>query len=206
MIYTILELFYQLIPTLLPVPDICKGKFLGDSEKVFFAILYLWGIALDYFEPFINEPNTTQYINFLEEQNAFIQKLSNIFGSYSLEDNDEDAIVAIPFPTKGKAINYFIYFAKYQNRIRWDNHSLRKVIKDAILTRIRDELHYSKEDLSTFEDLKQAVLKIDNDHWKYTQDKQSKQYLVCSLQTHLPRLSRPDYFYPSASDGKTPAE
>jgi len=83
---------------------------------------------------------------------------------------------------------------------------LRKIIKDAILIRIRDKLYYSKKDLSTFEDLKQAVLKIDNDHWKYTQDKQSKQYLVCSLQTHQPRLSRPDYFYPSASDGKTPAE
>jgi len=61
-----------------------------------------------------------------------MQKLSNLFGSYSPEDNDENAIVAIPFPNDGKAVNYFIQFAKYQNQIRWDDCSLRKVVKDAL--------------------------------------------------------------------------
>jgi len=95
-----------------------EGEFREDSEKVYFAISYLRGIALDHFEPFINEPNPYQVIDFLEDWDAFVQKLSNIFGSYSLEDDDEDAIVAIPFPPDGKAVNYFIQFAKYQNRIR----------------------------------------------------------------------------------------
>ena len=95
----------------------CEGKFREDSEKVFFAILYLRGVALDYFEPFINEPDPYQNLDFLEDWSAFVQKLSNIFGSYSLEDDDEDTIVAIPFPNNGKAINYFVQFAKYQNRI-----------------------------------------------------------------------------------------
>ena len=35
----------------------CKGEFHEDTEKVFFAISYLRGVALDYFEPFINEPD-----------------------------------------------------------------------------------------------------------------------------------------------------
>jgi len=35
----------------------CEGEFKEDSEKIYFAILYLRGIALDYFKPFINEPN-----------------------------------------------------------------------------------------------------------------------------------------------------
>jgi len=35
----------------------CEGKFLEDMDRIFFAISYLRGIALDYFEPFINEPN-----------------------------------------------------------------------------------------------------------------------------------------------------
>jgi len=37
-----------------------------------------------------------------------MQKLSNLFGLYSLEDEDEDAIVAIRFPPNNKAVNYFI--------------------------------------------------------------------------------------------------
>ena len=38
-----------------------------DTEKFFFAISYLCGIALDYFKPFINEENPYQNYNFLEE-------------------------------------------------------------------------------------------------------------------------------------------
>jgi len=52
-------------------------------------------VALDYFDPFINKAKAYQSFDFLEEWSAFIQKLSNLFGLYSLEDNNEDAIVAI---------------------------------------------------------------------------------------------------------------
>jgi len=79
-------------------------------------------------------------LDFLEDWLAFVQKLSNIFGSYSLKDNDEDAIVSIPFPHNRKAINYFIQFAKYQNHIHWDDQALQKIVKDAISSRIKDEL------------------------------------------------------------------
>jgi len=96
----------------------CEREFREDSEKIFFAISYLRGIALDYFKPFINETDLSQSFDFLEEWLVFVQKLSNLFGSYSPEDDGEDAIVAILFPVEGKAVNYFIQFAKYQNRIR----------------------------------------------------------------------------------------
>ena len=96
----------------------CEGEFTEDAEKIFFAISDLRGVALDYFEPFIGENNKFQTYNFLEEWPAFVQKLSNLFGSYSPEDDDEDALVAIPFPDNSKAVNYFIQFTKYQNRIR----------------------------------------------------------------------------------------
>ena len=96
----------------------CENNFITDSEKIYFVISYLRGIALNYFKPYINKPNLSQSLDFLEDQLAFVQKLSNIFGSYSLEDNNEDAIVVILFLADEKAINYFIYFVKYQNQIR----------------------------------------------------------------------------------------
>ena len=94
-----------------------KGEFTKDSEKIFFAILYLRGIALDYFELFINELDLHYSLDFLEDWSAFVQYLSNIFGLYSLKDNDENTIVTIPFSHNGKAIDYFICFTKYQNQI-----------------------------------------------------------------------------------------
>jgi len=95
----------------------CKGEFTKDTEKIFFVISYLCGITLDYFKLFINKADFYQSFDFLEEWPAFIQKLSNLFGSYSPEDDDKDTIIAIPFPHNSKAINYFIQFAKFQNRI-----------------------------------------------------------------------------------------
>jgi len=82
-------------------------------------------------------------MDFLEDWDTFVQKLSNIFGLYLPKDNDEDAIVSIPFPPDGKAVTYFIQFAKYQNKIQWDDCFLRKVVKDAIPVRISEELRFS---------------------------------------------------------------
>jgi len=113
-------------------------------------------------------------LDFLEDWPAFVQKLSNIFGSYSSKDNDEDTIVYIPFPSDGKAIDYFIYFTKYQNHICWDKRALCKVVKDAIPNCICNELCYSQEDVLSFEGFKRAVLCIDNDYWKRIHDDKNK--------------------------------
>lgn len=168
----------------------CKGEFKEDSEKIFFAISYLRGIALDYFEPFISEADPSQSFDFLEEWPAFVQKLSNLFGSYSSEDDDEDAIMAILFPTEGKAVNYFIQFTKYQNRIRWEDRSLCKVVTDALPNRIRDELCFCHEDISTFEGLKRAVLRIDNNYWKRTLEEPNKPRTTHSPQTPMFQMSK----------------
>ena len=147
-------------------------------------------MAFDYFEPFINETKAYQNFDFLENWSAFVQKLSNLFGSYSLEDDDENTIIAIPFPNDGKAVNYFIQFAKFQNWIRWDNRALRKVVKNAIPDRIHDELRFSHEDVSTFEGLKRAVMRIDNDFWKRQQEGKHKFQASRAIQGYTPKVSR----------------
>ena len=85
-----------------------EGEFTEDSERIFFVISYLRDIALDYFKLFITEPDPLHSLDFLEDWSAFVQWLSNVFGSYLPEDDDEDAIVAIPFPHDGRATEYFI--------------------------------------------------------------------------------------------------
>ena len=144
----------------------CKGEFINDTNKVFLAILYLHGIALDYFKPFINEPNLYHNLDFLEDWSVFVQKLSNIFSSYSPEDDNENMIVSIPFPSDSKAVNYFICFVKYQNYICWNKRTLCKVVKDTILNCIQDKLYYSQENVLFFEGFKRAVLWIDSNYWK----------------------------------------
>jgi len=154
-------------------------------------------VVLDYFEPFINEAEAYQSFNFLEEWSAFVQKLSNLFGSYLPEDDNKDAIVAIPFPNDGKAINYFIQFAKFQNRICWDDRALRKVVKDAIPNCVCNELRFSHEDVSMFEGLKRAVMRIDNDFWKHQQEERHKFQATRAVQGYIPKAPRPTQERPS---------
>ena len=45
----------------------CKGEFTENTKKIFFAISYLWDVALDYFELFINEAKAYQSFDFWEE-------------------------------------------------------------------------------------------------------------------------------------------
>ena len=54
-------------------------------------------------------------------------------------------------------------FAKYMNYIRWNDCSLRKIVKDVLSNHIRDKLWFIHKDISSFEGLKRAVLRINND-------------------------------------------
>ena len=142
---------------------------------------------MDYFEPFINKLDPLQDFDFLENWSVFIQKLSNIFGSYTSENNNKNTIIAILFPYNKKAMTYLIQFAKYQNRIRWKDHSLQKVVKDIILERISEELYFSKKDISTFKDLKRAVLKINSDYWRRVNNNRQRYQVAKSTQGHSPK-------------------
>lgn len=57
-------------------------------------------------------------------------------------------------------------------------------------TRISNKLRFSKEDLSTFEGYKQAIMRIDNNYWKKVQDEKNKVKLAHTLQQHLPQSRR----------------
>jgi len=93
-----------------------------------------------------------------------IEELVEIWPNEVCDNNDKDAITAIPFPHDGRATDYFIHFAKYQNRIQWNDRSLCKVVKNTISTRISEKLHYSQENLSSFEGYKRAVMRINDNY------------------------------------------
>ncbi|HEV7736279.1 MAG TPA: hypothetical protein VGO47_02760 [Chlamydiales bacterium] len=118
-----------------------------------------------------------------------MQKLTNLFSSYTPEDDDEEAIARILFPPHTKATTYFIEFTKYQNRVSFDDRAFRWIVKEAIPTRIRDELRFAREDIDTFEGFREAVLRIDNEYWKRKKDDANRQRLVQSLPGRYPKSS-----------------
>jgi len=64
-------------------------------------------------------------------------------------------------------------------------------VKDAIPDCIYDELRFSHEDVSMFEGLKRAVMRIDNDFWKRQQEEKYKFQASRAIQNYTPKAPRP---------------
>ena len=71
-----------------------------------------------------------------------------------------------------------------------------KVVKDAIPPCIHNELHFSHENMSSFEGFKRAIMRIDSDYWRRTQDNKNRLHTTHPTQTHFQRTSRPDLNQP----------
>ncbi|GJJ07976.1 hypothetical protein Clacol_002183 [Clathrus columnatus] len=149
------------------------------------------GAALDYFEPYINELDHKKF-DFLQDWDAFVQKLANQFGSYTPEDDDENAIHMINFPENGKAMKYFIEFAKYQNRIKFKDCSLRHIVKTTIPERISSKLSTCGIATDTFDGMRQAIQKIDNEYWKAKQEEENRRKQLQQLQACLNKTVKGD--------------
>jgi len=64
------------------------------------------------------------------------------------------------------------------------------VVKDAIPNCIHDKLHYSQEDMLSFEEFKRAVLHIDNNYWKRIQNNKNKLWTSQPLQYQSQKVPR----------------
>ena len=71
------------------------------------------------------------------------------------------------------------------------------MVKDALPNRIRDELRFCHEDTSTFEGLKRAVLRIDNNYWKRSSNEDGKHRTIHAPSDISPRPLRIDQYNPT---------
>jgi len=79
-------------------------------------------------------------------------------------------------------------------------------VKDAISTRISEELHFSREDLSSFKGYKRAVMRIDNNYWRQIQDDKNKVRMARTLQHHLPKNPRTENYQGTPEERPKPSE
>jgi hypothetical protein len=163
----------------------CPGDFGSDREKIFYAISYLRGSASGYFQPYIldygSRPVEEQPL-FLRSWKAFRDSITQQFGSYSPEDDDEAQLYSIPFPEKGRATEYFIKFAQYENRVQFGGRALRFIARQALPQRLRKAVNESKLPKESWEDFKACVLKCDDDYWRSIEQDAADKKLLLTLQ------------------------
>ncbi|GJJ06798.1 hypothetical protein Clacol_000994 [Clathrus columnatus] len=90
------------------------NDFLEDWQRIFYAISFLHGSALEYFQPFLEfGDEAIDEFEFFHDWGNFVQALTNAFGAIAPEDNAETALMDLTFGKNGRAMSYFILFAKY---------------------------------------------------------------------------------------------
>ena len=162
------------------------GEYSSDREKIFYAISYLRGSASGFFQPFILDNGSLpvdQQPEFLRSWEAFREKLTQQFGSYSPEDDDETQLYSIVFPENGRATDYFIKFGQYENRVHFGGRGLRFIAKQALPPRLKKAVYESKMPKDTWEDFKACVMKCDDDYWKTIEQEAAERKLFQALQS-----------------------
>ncbi|GJJ10634.1 hypothetical protein Clacol_004861 [Clathrus columnatus] len=101
----------------------------------------------------------------IKDWDAFVQKLANQFGSYTPEDDDENAI---------------------------HDRSLRHIVKTAIPKCISSKLSTCGIATDTFDGMRQAVQKIDNEYWKAKQEEENRRKQLQQLQARLNKTVKGD--------------
>ncbi|GJJ12653.1 hypothetical protein Clacol_006897 [Clathrus columnatus] len=101
------------------------NDFLEDWQRIFYAISFLHGSALEYFQPFLEfGDEAIDEFEFFHNWGNFVQALTNAFGTIAPEDDAETALMDLTFGENGRAMSYFILFAKYAAQTTFEDRFL----------------------------------------------------------------------------------
>ena len=102
----------------------CPDSFRHDKKMVRYAISYLKGAALDWFEPVImgEVDDIPAWVN---DYGAFVQELSDHFGPYHFRGDAETALSNLTMKDSQRITRYIVEFNKLAARTNWNEPALR---------------------------------------------------------------------------------
>jgi hypothetical protein len=139
-----------------------------DSAKVIFALSYLRGTALEYFEPQLLDADDTPL--WLDDWEEFVRTLRTQFGPIDPTGDAESGIDHLKMHDNQRIIKYNVEFNKLAVRTHWDEGVLRHRYYSGLAERIKDIMgQQGKPD--TLEGMKRLAHTIDSRHWERLSEK-----------------------------------
>jgi len=158
-------------------------SFDDDGSKVTFALSYLRGVALEYFEPSVLDP--PKDCEWLEDWPAFIRTLRKEFGPIDPAADAEELLDNLKMRENQRILKYNVEFTRLSILTGWTGNILKHRYYTGLAERIKDVIGQQGKPAELTE-LKTLAHAIDARHWERLREK-----------------SRNDSKIPSKSDNKT---
>ena len=139
-----------------------------DETKVTFALSYLRGTALEYFEPSLIE--TDEVPVWMYDWSTFIQNLRTQFGPIDPTADAEDGIDNLKMQENQHIVKYNVEFNRLSIRTGWDDPVLRHRYYTGLAERIKDVMGQQGKP-ATLEAMKTLAHAIDSRHWERIREK-----------------------------------
>ena len=139
-----------------------------DSAKVTFALSYLRGTALEYFEPSILDSD--EFPDWMDSWSAFIRTLRVQFGPIDPTGDAESRIDHLKMQDNQHIVKYNVEFNRYAVRTGWDDSVLRHRYYTGLAERIKDVMGQQGKP-PTLDGMKILAHTIDSRHWERQSEK-----------------------------------
>jgi Ty3 transposon capsid-like protein len=139
-----------------------------DETKVTFALSYLRGMALEYFEPEILDSD--EIPDWIDNWSAFVRTLHTQFGPIDPTGDAESSIDHLKMQDNQHIIKYNVEFNRLAIRTHWDDSVLRHRYYSGLAERIKDIMGQQGKP-ATLKAMKTLPHTIDSRHWERLREK-----------------------------------
>ena len=139
-----------------------------DSSKVTFALSFLRGMALEYFEPTILDSDEVP--DWMDNWSAFVCTLRTQFGPIDPTADAEDSIDTLKMQDNQHIVKYNIEFNRLAIRTGWDESVLRHRYYSGLAERIKDIMGQHGKP-ATLDAMKLLAHSINARYWERQREK-----------------------------------
>lgn len=139
--------------------------FTTESDKVHFALSYLKGTALEYFEPEMFAIDTEGEPDWLNDYQEFVSELRANFGPYDEVGDAEAKLSKLRMDENKRVTDYLTEFNRLATKLDWGDSALRFAFYNGLAPRLKDDItHHGKPD--NLRSMKKLAQTYDARHWE----------------------------------------
>ena len=136
-----------------------------DEKQVIYAISFLKGTPLQWFEPYLLETNSPNPPDFLSDYQIFQEELRVNFGPYDVTESAEHDLENLHMSDNQKIAKYVTQFARLATQTRWGHDALRYQFYCGLPERLKDRISdVGKPD--NLNDLRNLAQQLDYRYWE----------------------------------------